>query len=283
MTYSVKSHKMHRDGVPVPFRATPNKGGAITPEVIVLHDTAGRLDGNSSVAWLCDKAAKASAHFVVGRDGAVTQLAPTNVATWHAGQSRWNGRPNVNGFSVGIEIVNPGILQAAAGGKARAWFGGLFDVGEYGIEARTTTEHGAGLWMPYTEAQLEAVTAICVALVTAYPTIADITTHWAISPGRKVDTNPLFPLAQVRARVFGRQDVPAGGPSGDAATTTSVNLRRWPSLADNVLAVLPKGTRVTVLRSGVYENAGDAARWFLVDNAGAGEGWVHGAYLALDR
>ena len=281
MTYAVKSHKLHRDGVPVPFRATPNKGGAITPEVIVLHDTAGRLDGVSSVNWLCDKAAKASAHFVVGLDGAVTQLAPTNVATWHAGASRWNGRANVNGFSVGIEIVNPGLLQAAAGGKAKAWFGQVFDVADAGIEARTTPEHGAGLWMPYTEEQIGAVIDICSALVAAYPTISDITTHWAISPGRKVDTNPLFPLAQVRARVFGRADVPAAEDGTDAATTVGLNLRRWPSLADNVLAVLPKGTRVETLRSGVFENAGESARWFLV-RAGGREGWVHGGYLALD-
>jgi len=282
VTYAAKSHKLRRDGVPVPFRATPNKGGAITPEVIVLHDTAGRLDGVSSVDWLCNKAAKASAHFVVGLDGEVTQLAPTNVATWHAGASRWDGRANVNGFSVGIEIVNPGILQDAGAGKAKAWFGQVFDVAEAGIEARTTPEHGSGLWMPYTEEQIDAVIGICSALVAAHPTIGDITTHWAISPGRKVDTNPLFPLAQVRGRVFGRADVPAADNDTDAATTVGLNLRRWPSLADNVLAVLPKGTRVEILRSGVFENAGEAARWFLVRAAGGREGWVHGGYLALD-
>ena len=82
--------------------------------------------------------------------------------------------------------------------------------------------------------------------------------------------------------MFGRADPPAGGAYGDAVTTTSVNLRRWPSLADNIIAVLPKGTRVKVLRSGVYENGGDTTRWFLVDT-GAREGWVYGAYLALDR
>jgi N-acetylmuramoyl-L-alanine amidase len=283
VTYAVKSHRMTLAGVPVPFRPTPNKSGAITPEVIVLHDTAGRLDGVSSVDWLCDKAARASAHFVLGRAGEVTQLAPTNIATWHAGASRYDGRPNVNGFSVGIEIVNPGILQASAGGKAKAWFGTLFDVAEFGIEARTTPEHGSGLWMPYTEAQIEVVIGLCVALVATYPTIRDITTHWAISPGRKVDTNPLFPLAQVRGRVFGRQDAPPADDGTDAATIVDLNLRRWPSLADNVLAVLPKGARVEILRSGVFENAGDSARWFLVRAAGGREGWVHGGYLALDR
>lgn len=283
MTYAVKSHRMTLAGVPVPFHATPNKSGAITPEVIVLHDTAGRLDGVSSVNWLCDKAAKASAHFVLGGAGEVTQLAPTNVATWHAGSSRYGGRSNVNGFSVGIEIVNPGILQAAGPGKAKAWFGQVFDVADFSIEARTTAEHGAGLWMPYTEAQIEAVIGLCVALVAAYPTITDVTTHWAISPGRKVDVNPLFPLAQVRGRVFGRADVPPADDGTDAATTVGLNLRRWPSLADNVLAVLPQGARVEILRSGVFENAGENARWFLVRAGGGREGWVHGGYLALDR
>lgn len=282
MDYAVKSHRLQAGGQPVPYRATPNKSAAITPTAIVLHDTAGRLDAESSVAWLCNPAAKASAHFVVGRDGAVTQLAPTNVATWHAGKSSYRGKSNVNGVSVGIEIVNPGIMQRGSLGKARAWYGQEFDIGECGIEQRSTPEHGSGLWMPYTEAQIDAVIGICSALAAAYPTITDITTHWAISPGRKVDPNPLFPLDQVRGRVFGRRDVPLTDDGTDAATTAAVNQRRWPSLADNVIDVLAKGTRVTVGRSGVFTNGGDTARWFFVD-AGGREGWVHGAYLALDR
>jgi N-acetylmuramoyl-L-alanine amidase len=187
--------------MPVTVRATPNKGGPITPTVIVLHDTAGRLDHEGPVAWLCDKAAKASAHFVIRCGGEIVQLAPTNVATWHAGQSSWRGKTNVNGFSNGIEIVNPGIMQRTPAGEARAWFGQTFEVGKFGIEVRSTPEHGSGLWMPYTSEQIEVVSGVCAALTVAYPTIADITTHWAISPGRKVDTNPLFPLEQVCGRV----------------------------------------------------------------------------------
>ena len=60
-------------------------------------------------------------------------------------------------------------------------------------------------------------------------------------------------------------------------------MRRWPSLADNVIQVLPAGSRLRTIRSGIYTNAGEAARWFLVQAGAAGEGWVHGAYLALDR
>jgi N-acetylmuramoyl-L-alanine amidase len=283
MTYALKSHRLQRDGMPVTGRATPNKGGPITPTVIVRHDTAGRLDHEGSVAWLCDKVAKASAHFVIGRGGEIVQLAPTNVATWHAGQSNWRGKTNANGFSIGIEIVNPGIMQRTPAGEARAWFGQTFEIGKFGIEVRSTPEHGSGFWMPYTTEQIEVVSGVCGALAATYSTITDITTHWAISPGRKVDPNPLFPLEQVRGRVFGRADAPAGD-GNDAATTVGINMRRWPSLAENVIRVLPTGSRVRTIRSGIYTNAGEAARWFLVDaGADAGEGWVHGSYLALDR
>lgn len=44
------------------------------------------------------------------------------------------------------------------------------------------------------------MTDVCRALAEAYP-IEEIITHWLISPGRKIDTNPLFPLEQVRAAV----------------------------------------------------------------------------------
>jgi hypothetical protein len=64
-----------------------------------------------------------------------------------------------------------------------------------------TDEHGVGWWMDYTPEQITAVTELCKALAVAYP-ISDITTHWAISPGRKVDTNPLFPLERVKREVF---------------------------------------------------------------------------------
>ena len=84
------------------------------------------------------------------------------------------------------------------------------------------------------------------------------------------------------SRVFGRDDPPSGDGT-DAATTVGVNIRRWPSLTDNVIWVLPTGSRVRTIRSGVFTNADEAARWFMVDAGVAGEGWVHSAYFALDR
>ena len=46
-------------------------GGPLEPALIVLHDTAGRLEKGSSVNWLRSKGCKVSAHVVVELDGTV--------------------------------------------------------------------------------------------------------------------------------------------------------------------------------------------------------------------
>jgi N-acetylmuramoyl-L-alanine amidase len=193
-----------------PWRATPNLGRTMRPEIIVLHETAGRLDPDSAIAWLCNPAAKASAHLVVDRAGRVTQLAAFNRVAWHAGVSQYKARKGVNAFSIGIELVGPGKLTHLGAGRASAWFGEQYSQGEHRIQPAKTAEHGAGWWMPFTDAQIAATIAICHALVEAY-SLKDITTHWAISPKRKVDPNPLFPLQRCREAAFGNNAPPMGG------------------------------------------------------------------------
>jgi N-acetyl-anhydromuramyl-L-alanine amidase AmpD len=52
---------------------------------------------------------KVSAHFTIGRDGSIVQHVSTYRRAWHGGRSiDAFGRPNVNDFSVGIEIDNIG-------------------------------------------------------------------------------------------------------------------------------------------------------------------------------
>jgi N-acetylmuramoyl-L-alanine amidase len=207
--FIVAGHRLHNGDAPAPWRVTPNLGGTIRPEIIVLHETASRLDSAGSISWLCNPAAKASAHLVIGRDGIVTQLAPFNRSTWHAGKSSYKGRPNVNGFSIGMELVGPGQMVAGAYGHSRAWFGAEYGIEEHGIQRVQTPEHGNGLWMPFTTAQIAATNAIAKLLVEAYR-LKDITTHWAIAPRRKVDPNPLFPLARCRELALGAGAAPMG-------------------------------------------------------------------------
>jgi N-acetylmuramoyl-L-alanine amidase len=198
----------------VPFKVANSFGGAMVPTLIVLHDTAGRLDKGSSVDWFCSKDCGTSAHIVVERDGSITQLVPFNRKAFHAGQSIWRGREFCNSFSIGIEIVNPGALDA----NGKAWFGEVF-----AATRKKTAEHGDHLWLPYTQAQIDTVTALCRALADKYE-IEDITTHWAISPGRKVDPGPLFPLEQVRSAAFERVPEVASAPEVSDTPTTSVTV-----------------------------------------------------------
>lgn len=171
-------------------------GGAMTPRFLVVHDTAGRLDKFSSVDWFASPKCGTSAHFVVERDGTITQMVPTNRKAFHAGQSSWKGISGLNSCSVGIEIVNPGKLDE----HGVAWFGQTAKPTE--IVFKGTPHHGNGWWLPYTNEQIEAVKTICRAVVEEYPDCNEILTHWEIAPKRKIDTGPLFPLREVRKAVF---------------------------------------------------------------------------------
>lgn len=267
------------------FQAARHAGKAITPTIIVLHDTASRLTKGNAANYLATNTAKISVHFVVEIDGTITQQVLTTARANHAGNSSYHGRQDCNNFSIGIEIVNVGRMTEAPGYKARTWFGQLFDKDEKGIVDVTTPEHGAGLWMPYPEAQLEAVLWLCDGLTSAIPTIKDITPHWYVSPGRKSDTNPLFPLASIKSRAMGRDELarPEDDPSVKPLTTEiylrinspgdSVNMRTWPSFNPNVIAPIPDGTTLPVLAVGNF--AGVA--WSKVRYGGR-EGWIVTSY-----
>lgn len=77
------------------------------PDMIVMHYT-GMPTGAAALERLRDPAAKVSAHYLVEEDGRVFALVPEARRAWHAGVSSWGGETDVNGLSVGVEIVNPG-------------------------------------------------------------------------------------------------------------------------------------------------------------------------------
>ena len=178
-------------------------GSEIKPTIVLLHDTAGQLTKFSSVNWFLDEDCTTSAHFVIELDGTVTQMVACNRKAAHAGISQFEGRAlgnSINGCSVGIELVNPGKCDA----QGRAWFHKKTEPGFAGLKRASTDFHGDGYWMDYTPEQIAATISLCKALKAAYA-IDLITTHWAVClpKGRKCDTNPLFPLADVQKAVFG--------------------------------------------------------------------------------
>ena len=81
-----------------------------TIDTVVLHSTDG-ANAMSSAHYLARNDTSVSAHLVVARSGRVIQLLPFNVRAWHAGMSEYEGRKQLNDFSVGIEIDNAGRLH----------------------------------------------------------------------------------------------------------------------------------------------------------------------------
>ncbi len=232
----IKNGRLYDDsGKPVRFVRANAHGGPMTPRFIVAHDTAGATRKFSSVQWFASRSCPTSAHFVIERDGTITQCVETNKRAWHAGESAWKDIRFLNSCSVGIEIVNPGILrrkddacQLVYRVSGRESIVETFPAAD--CRHLVTAEHGDGYWLPYTQDQIAAFTAIARALAEEYAECNEIVTHWEISPRRKIDTGPQFPLAEVRKAVFDPDPPVADDPVAPMVAAAQVATSAKPSL-----------------------------------------------------
>jgi N-acetylmuramoyl-L-alanine amidase len=155
------------------------------PDILVLHYT-GMQTGEAALARLRDPEAKVSSHYMVEEDGRIFRLVAEERRAWHAGVSFWKGQRNINGVSIGVEIVNPGH--------------------EFG-------------YRPYPEAQIAAVTALVADIRTRW-TIDDghIVGHSDVAPDRKDDPGELFPwkrLAEAGHGLWAEAPAAPGAPLGE--------------------------------------------------------------------
>lgn len=153
---------------------SPNSRARRAPAVtaVVIHDTGSR-DAESAIGWLLNPASGVSAHYVVGRDGAVYNLVPEMACAFHAGASELHGVPNVNEYSIGIEVV---------------------DADDRGGD-------------PYPEPQLAALAELVAACCLKYGIrLNRVVGHADVATprGRKVDPGPDFPWADFLLRVARR-------------------------------------------------------------------------------
>src|SRR6185295_12446838 len=129
-------------------------------DILLLHYT-GMESAAAAVARLCHPAAKVSAHYTVDEDGTVYAHVPEEHRAWHAGQSYWAGARDINGRSIGIEIVNPGH--------------------EFG-------------YRPFTEQQIGAVIHLSKEILARHSIPAQrVLGHSDVAPARKIDPGELFP------------------------------------------------------------------------------------------
>lgn len=92
----------------------PERAVRASTELIVLHTT--EAPARSSLTKLCDRG---EAHYCVTEDGTVYAIVDRDREAFHAGRSMWNGKEDVDKFSVGIECVGyhdkpMGIVQLRA-------------------------------------------------------------------------------------------------------------------------------------------------------------------------
>lgn len=131
--------------------------GAI--DMIVLHYT-GMKDCAGALDRLCDPVAKVSAHYLIDEDGTLYALVDEDRRAWHAGVASWHGETDINGCSVGIELVNPGH--------------------EFGYRA-------------FPEAQMVTLETLCRDVMERHDiSAARVLGHSDVAPARKQDPGELF-------------------------------------------------------------------------------------------
>jgi N-acetylmuramoyl-L-alanine amidase len=220
------------------------------PDMIILHYT-GMPTGAEALARLRDPSAQVSAHYLIEEDGRVFTLVPEERRAWHAGLSFWKGERNLNGVSIGIELVNPG--------------------------------HDWG-YRPFPEPQILSLLEL-IADIRGRWSVPDgrILGHSDVAPDRKVDPGELFPWKRLAEAGHGlwAEPTPAPGaalaageestavfalqagltrlgfdcaPSGayDAATTTTVTAfqRHWrPSHVDGIADGETRARLMALLRA----------------------------------
>ena len=99
-----------------------------------------------------DPSSRVSYHAIVAKDGKRTVLADPDERTWHAGVSSWRGKRDLNSWSIGAAF-----------------------------EGDTNTRQLG-------EAEMASMAEYLVPLMKRYGlTLADVTDHRTVSPGRKDD------------------------------------------------------------------------------------------------
>ena len=108
----------------------PRKLGITAPDMVVIHYTA-MQNAEDAICTLCTPENEASAHYLIARDGTVTQMVDEAIRAWHAGAGRWGGCDDINSRSIGIELDNDGAspfsaplmdaLEALLGAIMRRW------------------------------------------------------------------------------------------------------------------------------------------------------------------
>lgn len=126
----------------------------------MLHYTA-MGSAEAAIERLCDPASQVSAHYLIARDGEVTQMVEEADRAWHAGAGEWRSLDDINSRSIGIELDNTGAH-------------------------------------PFPEPQMTALETLLREICSRWPIRPEnIIGHSDMAPGRKSDPGPRFDWARL--------------------------------------------------------------------------------------
>ena len=131
-----------------------------TIKFVIIHYT-GMQSEIESIKRLKNPNTKVSCHYLINRNGIVTQMVKDKFIAWHAGKSKWKKINNLNKYSLGIELVNKGH--------------------KFGYEK-------------YSELQIKSLIKLCTYLKKKYNFKNEsFLGHSDIAPFRKLDPGEKFP------------------------------------------------------------------------------------------
>ena len=138
------------------------------PQLIIIHHTnMTSIAAALHTLQTSNPLGKASAHYLIGRNGEILQLVADNQRAWHAGLARWGGRTDLNSASIGIELDNDGDT-------------------------------------PFSNVQIAALINLLKDLTTRLGIEPrQVWGHSDIAPARKDDPNKYFPWAELADEGFG--------------------------------------------------------------------------------
>lgn len=149
-------------------------------DILLLHYT-GMRSGEAALQRLRDPAAQVSSHYLIEEDGRIHRLVEESRRAWHAGVSYWAGERDINGVSIGIELVNPGH--------------------DFGYRA-------------FPQPQMVALIELGQAILARHPIpAARVLGHSDVAPSRKIDPGELFDWQALAKAGIGLWPAPADGPS----------------------------------------------------------------------
>jgi N-acetylmuramoyl-L-alanine amidase len=160
-------------------------------KILVMHYTA--IDYQESVRALVDEGGLSSHYLIPERNDPsypnenlkVIQLVEESGRAWHAGNSYWQGREDLNDQSIGIEIVNiPKCMRDSVATKG---------------QRRENSPERICVFPDYDPKQIELLIALTKDILNRNPDISPtaVVGHSDIAPTRKNDPGPRFPWYQL--------------------------------------------------------------------------------------